>query len=476
MDRLYRGVSEQITARFGERAQAYLSHAEAVADRVGSLLPEGQLDESAVEIVRTAALLHQAEVLGREGELDVHAITRDLARRVSMAEELIGSTVPGLGDRGISTVTNLISSVDQTFFYFPSASDPGDTIHWNDPLLESEARIRTAIRAADAIEHASKRDISAAVVSWRMSEGMEVGVESATPVPLRGLSVDSNAALLVRRLVLDSVEVLSLEEVIGLATEAELALESAGVRIQRFHQELFEIANVRDARRRLTGRTFSIALRGADDLRRLYAEVRRTSLGENPDLLPYREAHIRSDVVPLDDIVPLARYAIEEQVAFVRFLHDALLGSYLTSLADLRGLLRVRLDGEDAAVAPPIIEVLPPSDLVRTGGRNLGLVDGMHRVMALRSLGYDAIRVVVIADVSLPLVPLPVTWEQVREYPQASPPSEDEKRDFRYPRLADVPVAEYAVEGLVTEQNFRYYFFRNLTHLGSKGRRKFDES
>jgi hypothetical protein len=78
-------------------------------------------------------------------------------------------------------------------------------------------------------------------------------------------------------------------------------------------------------------------------------------------------------------------------------------------------------------------------------------------------------------EVKIPLVTLPVTWDEVRRYSVAHPPAPDQKRRYRYTRRADFPDTLAGLNAQVTENNYQYFFYRDLATLGSAGVRHFSE-
>ncbi len=61
------------------------------------------------------------------------------------------------------------------------------------------------------------------------------------------------------------------------------------------------------------------------------------------------------------------------------------------------------------------------------------------------------------------------------KYETDDPPTRDLKRRYRYRSLVDFPIDTYPVSVPVTEENFQYFFYRDLGALGSKGKRDFHE-
>jgi hypothetical protein len=85
--------------------------------------------------------------------------------------------------------------------------------------------------------------------------------------------------------------------------------------------------------------------------------------------------------------------------------------------------------------------------------------------------GLSKIRAVVISDVPehLPLVPLPLTWDDVDEFDE--PPTK--KRDYRFPDLKSFPdISRFSSIEVTTDEQCRYFFYRDFEPLGSSGIRK----
>ena len=171
----------------------------------------------------------------------------------------------------------------------------------------------------------------------------------------------------------------------------------------------------------------------------------------------------------------MALYVLRSRLDEVLQLHDALMATHCFGIWDLPGLLRFRYNSERIqTIAPPVVE-----DYVDTAcsgsPRLMGLVDGLHRCFAARESGLTRARAIVASDVPYPLVPLPVNWADVRTYVDRDPPPSSLKRRFRYQTLADFPLESYETSTTVTEDNFQYFFYRDVEVLGSKGRRDFGE-
>ena len=86
--------------------------------------------------------------------------------------------------------------------------------------------------------------------------------------------------------------------------------------------------------------------------------------------------------------------------------------------------------------------------------------------MVARRSGADHIQAVVASGVRYPLLPLPATWDEVHVLC---------KRRFRFDSLEDFPDVSSLSSVEVGEDNYRYFFYRDMQTLGSRGKRDFHE-
>jgi hypothetical protein len=190
--------------------------------------------------------------------------------------------------------------------------------------------------------------------------------------------------------------------------------------------------------------------------------IRETGLTYKPDLRPYQSSDIALRSLAIKTLYPLAKYVLEENLAQLELIRADLLGRGVDILR-LPGLVELLSGSDQTFVAPPVIEEWPDEGRL--------IIDGLHRIWLARRYGLKRVTCVLIRNVSMPLVPLPVTWDQIREYPQGHPPPE--KRAYRFDNFSDAASVDRAVEWGVTEQNFRYFFYRDFSRLGSSGIRAF---
>jgi HD superfamily phosphodiesterase len=204
----------------------------------------------------------------------------------------------------------------------------------------------------------------------------------------------------------------------------------------------------------------------------LVDSLRRLRLNGDVNLHPYREATIESRLVEIDSLSPLAYYALTSQLEVGNQLRQRFLTRYALDPFDLSGIVDLTSEGKECRIAPPLVEVYIEQQGPLKGKRVWALVDGLHRCLNAKHLGFSRVRAIVISTIpkDLPLVPLPLRWKDVRLVDKI--PEEAEKRAFRFPNLKSFPDITSISSVPVTAQNCRYFFFRDLRPLGSSGIRK----
>ena len=195
------------------------------------------------------------------------------------------------------------------------------------------------------------------------------------------------------------------------------------------------------------------------------ALVRNTRLATKPDLRPYDSAGIALQQLAPNALSPLAKYVLRENLSQVEQLRNDLLAESI-DLFKLSGRLEVTSGLVTTYVAPPIIEEWPSEGRL--------IVDGLHRLWLARELGVKRVSCVFIRNVTVPLVPLPVRWDQILVYAPGQYPAEAEKRCYRFDSYAAaIATVNQATDWGVTAENYRYFFFRDFSPLGSSGIRRF---
>lgn len=202
--------------------------------------------------------------------------------------------------------------------------------------------------------------------------------------------------------------------------------------------------------------TISVNLGTSEEL---VGTLRNCGIKGDPNILPYEQAQISIENVSIESLIPLAKYYLEEGIRQIASIRNQLIAEI--DIFDLRGRLTWLDNGIDQVIAPPIVELWDNEGHL--------LVDGMHRVCLARQEGRSIITCVVVRGVTVPLVPLPVSWEKVRAYPPGEMPGTADKRDFRFLDAAELRKAMPEIQDKITDQNYRYFLFREFDAVGSSG-------
>lgn len=192
-------------------------------------------------------------------------------------------------------------------------------------------------------------------------------------------------------------------------------------------------------------------------------------LNGDHEVRPYADAQIRARRLRIADLRPTAYYALNGQLEGHRYLQRSLEREYALSLFDLTGALDYLVGDMLYRMGPPLIETyFEPAE----GQVVSAIVDGLHRILLARALGHEYIWAVEITGIppQFPLVPLPLTWDDIRL--MDSVPPLEAKRRFRFARLADFPDVSPYSRVSVDEKTYRYFFYRDLSPLGSPGIRQ----
>ena len=197
--------------------------------------------------------------------------------------------------------------------------------------------------------------------------------------------------------------------------------------------------------------------------------LRQVPLQGDATLFPYVTARIESQALETRSVAPLSLYAVSGQLEFHRKLRELFLANYALDLLDLSGIIEFKTEEGQYRISPPIVEISKPDE------NKSGLVDGVHRYLLAESIGYSRVRTIVITGIPdhFPLVPKILDWDSVAIYDRV--PREAKKRRYRFPDLKSFPDISWFSDVEVTEDNCRYFFFRDLSSLGSSGIRKPEE-
>ena len=210
---------------------------------------------------------------------------------------------------------------------------------------------------------------------------------------------------------------------------------------------------------------------------KLVNTLRKVKLQGDPRLNPYKDAVIESRIVKIDELFPTAYYISMIDLRKVERLYKNLLNQYALSIFDLSDIIEVsqtlsKKRTYRVRTSPPIVEIYTETQGEYKGKTVLALVDGLHRCFLAKQLGLEEIRVVTISALPghLPLVPLPLSWNDVKIYDDI--PDNLIKRDYRFPTLGSFPDISSFSNSEISEKNFKYFFYRDLANIGSEGVRK----
>lgn len=201
----------------------------------------------------------------------------------------------------------------------------------------------------------------------------------------------------------------------------------------------------------------------------LETQLRDVSLLGDPSQKPYQNAKLELKTISTDEVWPVARYILEDHLEVQRFLHSVFMAEHGIDTLDLeddqtRVLFHLDGEPEEWALIPPIVEESS------VDGKPL-LVDGEHRFFLARELGVP-IKVIWVSHVPeiYPVVATPIEWNEVEL--QAEVPDISLKRKYRYPKLSDFPDISSFSNIKITQDNYLYFFFRDLTPVCTSGVRR----
>jgi hypothetical protein len=203
----------------------------------------------------------------------------------------------------------------------------------------------------------------------------------------------------------------------------------------------------------------------------LESSLREVTLLIDRSLKPYAGATIQLKRYAVADLSPISKYVLNSQLDQLQRTQGQLCSDYALSLFDLAGIIEYETYGEVYRQAPPVIErYFEP-----TQGRLVSvIVDGLHRVSLARKLEVPDIWVVEISNIPdrFPVVALPLGWESVKNVNVV--PRNSAKRTFRFSTIGQFPNVSNFTSVAVTPSNYLYFFYRDLSTLGSSGIRKTD--
>lgn len=430
-----------------------------------------RMDEVAVI---AAALLHEVGLVHRKHHWSDNGLEH-LGEGVRLAREIVHHNEAFEGRQGrVEKVLGLIAHHDDTVCAFPSKRRGGaPTRGEGDGATKGIQRELAVLREADARVHVGAAEIEASIGSWE-DQGIPYFAEHGPPLSswMWHDSVAANIRLAAKRAVLDSQTEAGRSQAVAACDRLEglirKACELEGV---TYEEEISPAASREDSVVRMKSRSFSLRIDAFHGWDSLEHELRLCTLRDDTSMYPYKTAALRPEMAEIDKVRPLALYVLENRLEEVLELHDALMVQYCFGLWDLPGWMEFRYNSpRHQVIAPPLVEEYVEDKAFSRRRSVAGLVDGLHRCMVVRLSGPGRIRAIVASAVPYPLVPLPARWRKVKLV---------RKRDYRYNSLEefleDFPDVSALSQVKIDEENFRYFFYRDLSRLGSVGERTFRE-
>jgi hypothetical protein len=177
---------------------------------------------------------------------------------------------------------------------------------------------------------------------------------------------------------------------------------------------------------------------------------------------PYEQSTISRIVLNIDQIQPLSLYALCGQVDRLAGLEVDLRERCGIDLFDLEGIVEFTTsDGVTHRMSPPVVETGIDNTYI--------LVDGLHRCIVARKLGRDSVCVAAVDAVKYPLIAMPVEWDDVLIVNKV--PEPHLKRRYRHVDANSWRRSHPEFGNLITDTNANYFFYRDLSLLGSSGPR-----
>lgn len=197
----------------------------------------------------------------------------------------------------------------------------------------------------------------------------------------------------------------------------------------------------------------------------LTKRAREVTLLTASDFYPYLNSQITLEEIPLDQLMPCARYVLRQNLKIQRALRDKLLpfGLDPCHLTSRVSAVRYSWGEREYVLVPPIVE-----ESRDDGGINI-ITDGLHRIIDAKARGEKTIIVMMIRKTAMPLPVMPIDWDEVRVVESVPPLST--KRKLRFGNSKDMLFwfgltgerLERVLSGIKDRDTLGYtFFFRNL--------------
>lgn len=155
----------------------------------------------------------------------------------------------------------------------------------------------------------------------------------------------------------------------------------------------------------------------------LIEQVRNVSMLTDKSTFPYRNASIKIEEMPINDILPTQLYILKDHLEIQDNLRNSLLEKGHDTLR-LFGSMILKNAGITIGMMPPVVE-----DDYEFGPC---LLDGTHRAYLAKKLGLRCLGVLHISGVekNTPMIPLPNRWDELIEY-GVIPQDKSKKKRYR---------------------------------------------
>jgi len=459
------------------------AHAQDVEKHVKRLLQEPACSSLAEEErlgLQVAALFHDigqiqasSERTSGKEKLRPEALTAILGQM----EEFKDST------RLLKLVEDLVSDCEAAFPGFPTAIREKSST--KSRTTNPDARTRELIdflREADALAHLEDSYLEESIESWLNAGLRRVQNRSGCIATwMWNDSVVGNLRLTAKRGLLDTrtpsghakavAAYHRVEELVR--TQCELAEEP-------YEPEVCAPEMLEHSRKEMSRTSFSLEIVRFHPWDELEALVRQVPLLYDRKIRPYEHANLAASLLEIENLAPLSNYVMKDRLEEVEELHHAFMVTFCFSLWDLPGLVRFRYNNKcEQVLAPPVVEIhekqIARKDTKRFARGQLDhvLIDGLHRAEGAVKNSLHQLRAVVISAVDLPPMAISRDWARTPVYEY--PPRDEDKRKYRYESLSEFNKEPFAHLLGATERTYKDCLYRDLSAIGSEGRRTFEE-
>ena len=150
------------------------------------------------------------------------------------------------------------------------------------------------------------------------------------------------------------------------------------------------------------------------------------------DLQPYRSSQISLEEVKIKDLVPCARYVLNQNLEIQKVLRAKFIqmGIDTLHLTEDKSLISFSWGDQQGILTPPVVEISEDDGFARV------ITDGLHRVEIGKEANEETVTAIVIRNTAVPLAVLPVDWSEVKHV--VSVPPANEKRKMRFEPSAEM--------------------------------------